>query len=532
MPKNTKMLSNTDALRRGNARAAWKRQLCLDYFSNQVNYKISNVVQFDDRDIHALIPLLVDISSVANESEEIQKEYFYAKLRVIEQDFVLTKDPSTRLPYLKKMYETVVTDWDIDWDNEAHIDRFFCSVAAQQMVGTMVEKLPLDVLGLYSNKNGAEMLDNISLLNFVYTRKFQNAISRKYKEMNAAIMVSTDYDDTPVTNIHEDVLITLADKAHNKGNVSTFDPTTVNESTLRYFLGGEINGMSASFPNTENPNVMDTIHFKTKDFVNEFITQLCNLSRQTLNEFRTTDVYVKNSLGNRKDLLFINGKSVSALIAEKKEDLGNKAAAEYAVAEMLRDAMTDGKSVVSLMRPRVLEGGKVSFVHQELKVDLDKLNQIERNRNHNAFRRALDYIGLFKIRPKFASNENRDAIQSDIKNREEYKNALKSAEEKFVRVYNETSKQIRDRNAERELKGKHPVKDKFLYNFPEVSIAEENELDNGNQMIENNPVVVNDDNRQRMNSISEVIEDNNLSIEQPIHENSFSKSVNLNGSVK
>jgi hypothetical protein len=78
MSKNTVMLSNEAALREGNARAVWKRELTLEYFRN-VKYNINQVAPFDHRDMYSLIPLLVDISSVANEPEDVKKEYFLAK---------------------------------------------------------------------------------------------------------------------------------------------------------------------------------------------------------------------------------------------------------------------------------------------------------------------------------------------------------------------------------------------------------------------------------------------------------------------
>ena len=529
MPKNTKMISNEDALRRGHARALWKRNMTLDYFNNQVKYKINQVVPFDHRDIFSLVPLLIDISSVANQPDEIKKEYFLAKLQVIEQDFVLTKDPKTRLPYLKRMYETVKTDCDIDWDDEAQIDHLFCSTLSQQMLGMMVERLPEEVLSLYHDKEGAKKLDDISLLNYVYTSRFQNAVSRKYKELNKAINLGTGINDTQVYHMLEDIDIAISSPTLNKGNVATFDPYTLNESTRRYFLDGEIKDLKSYIPNAMNPKKIDVTHHNTNEFIDGFANYLYGVHSQTVNEFRVAGIYTKDSTGNNKDLVFINGKSASELVAEKQAELGDAVQAEHTVAEMLRSAMTDGKSVVTLMRPKILEGGKVAFIHQELKVDLDKLNQVDREQNHNVFRRALDYVGLFKIRPRFVTNEERDANQASIKDSIDYKNALKSAEEKFVKVYNSNSQKIRDNDALKESKGKHVVKNKFVYTYPEVSIEEEeNELDNG---IENEQNIEDNAFREHLPSVIEAIEGVDHDVQEPIHEENLSKSVDLDTSI-
>ena len=524
MPENTIMISNEAALREGFARAAWKRNICLEYFRN-VNYKVSAITPFDDRDLHSLIPLLVDISSVIDKSEDEKKAYFLAQLQIIERDFVLTKDPSTRLPYLRRMYEEVRTDYDIDWNDPAQIDHLVCSTASQQMIATMGVKMPQEVFSLFPTKNEAQRLDSISMKNFINTRKFQNAVSRFDPDLNRQMGLGGVNEECPNTKIQDDITLAFA-KAYDDGsNVAMLDPTAVSDFTKKLLLGDDIEEDYID-------NYDEEVHFDRNDAIYEFIGRCASVSMQTVNEFMTTELY--SSVDNKYNFLFINGRSAKDLVSEKmkRENIGD-VAAKRAVGEMVRNALVDGKSIVSLMRPVVLEGGKVSFSHQEIKVDLDKLNKIERKEKHNIFRRILHAIGI-RIPNKYPSNEARENYQSAIKGDLQYQATMKKAEKDFITAYNQHSLKTREKELENERKaqqkgkGETVAKNKFLNAFPEISnVIPDSEHDELNQSIYNDPEKV------RLTSIMEDLqEDEEYEFSEAIDENELDKSKEFESNVK
>ena len=135
--------------------------------------------------------------------------------------------------------------------------------------------------------------------------------------------------------------------------------------------------------------------------------------------------------------LFINGKSIRDTIRELQEDQRYTAFQAQAIAgKMLTGALTDGKSIVTMMQVVTGKGGKTEFHHQEVKVDLDKLNQVDKEEtNYSLFRRFLDWAHIWKIQ-RFKSNDARDVAQEKLRNSEAFKNALRAAEDKFINRYN------------------------------------------------------------------------------------------------
>lgn len=521
---NTNMLSNESALREGYARAAWKRNICLEYFRN-VKYKVSAITPFDDRDLHSLIPLLVDISSVVDRPEEEKKAYFLEQLKVIERDFVLTKDPSTRLPYLRRMYEEVRTDYNIDWDDPAQIDHLVCSTASQQMIAMMGVKMPQEVCSLYPTKNEAQRLDSISMKNFINTRKFQNAVSRFDPDLNRQMGLGGVNEECPNTIIQDDITLAFA-KAYDDGsNVAMLDPTAVSEFTKKLLLGDDIEEDYIDHYDME-------VHFDRNNAIDEFIGRCASVSMQTVNEFMTTGLYY--SADDKYNFLFINGRSAKDLVSEKmKRDNIDDVAAKRAVGEMVRNALVDGESIVSLMRPVVLEGGKVSFSHQEIKVDLDKLNKIERKEKHNIFRRILHAIGI-RIPNKYPSNEARERNQEALKGDSQYQATMKTAEKNFITAYNQYSLKTREKEMENERKAQQEGKDnavaknKFLNAFPEITNAiPDSDLDALNQSI------YNDTEKVRLTSIVEDLkEDEEYEFSFAIDEDDLDASKEFEPNVK
>jgi hypothetical protein len=124
--------------------------------------------------------------------------------------------------------------------------------------------------------------------------------------------------------------------------------------------------------------------------------------------------------------LFINGKSVRETIRELNEEQNETLFNAQAIAgKMLTKALTDGKSIVTMMQVVTGKDGKTEFNHQELKVDLNALNKADKKENnYSRFRRFLDLLHIYKIK-RFKTNDDRDTAQEKMRNSKEFKDAPK-----------------------------------------------------------------------------------------------------------
>ena len=177
------------------------------------------------------------------------------------------------------------------------------------------------------------------------------------------------------------------------------------------------------------------------------------------------------------DMLFINGKSFLQISQEMAEKHGykrnNRAVGDMLAGKILRDALTDGKSVVSLLRMSYTTQGTVKFTHQDVKVDLDKLNEVDRQETkYSYFRRLLDRFGIFKIQ-KYPTNASRDAKQAKTREKTKHHNAMREAENKILELYSTIKPE--------------PNKDKNLANIIPKLVRHEDVPENkiGEQIIEN-----------------------------------------------
>ena len=524
MPKNNVMLSNYDALKEGNERTAWKLNKTWEYFEN-VNYKVSDIKGFDYRDTFSLCTLLIDISGVMDQSEDVKEEYFKGELKKFERDFILTNDPSTRIPYLRRIYNEIATHCDIDWDDPEQIDHLFSSMLAQQAIGTLGEKLPREILSLCTTEEEAKEIDLINMKNSNNIGEFQAIMSSQYPDMVKKIRCSPGLKAGPFTELTFTASRQFTEPSAVNDNVIIFDPTS-SEIIKKHLLGDEFDYVTEVQDFPDDPTDIRIEHYTQDDVARNFTDAITEISRKTINEARLINVFTKGAEHDYRELVFINGKSLKDIYNEKLRDLEGSDdinfKANIATGKALRDAITDGRSVVTVMRPTLLNDGKVAMTHQEIKVDLDKLNKIERKEKHNAFRRALDFLRIYRIKPKYASNEARDAVQAEFKSSDEYKNGLKEAEKNFIKIFNENSKISRDQEQELLEKDPKTVIDPFLAAYPEVSLLEENdEPQINNQDLGNEP------NRQNI-AVNEALENNrNVEIEPMKNDDSLNKSTHI-----
>ena len=532
MPKNTNMLSNKVALEAGIDRAAWKLELGAEYFFKEVTYDVAKLDFFDHREIRTIAAMLIDISSVANETEDVKREYYIGKLHVFEQEFLFSKDPEAKNRLLKKIYEEIATDIDIDWDNPAEIDHVACSLRVQQVLGTIADKTPQDVLKVYNTVSEAKRLDNISLKNMMNLGVFQNTLVEQCpKEIASKITAGMNFDGYAY-RFRNDIINAFVKANEDGTNVATFDPNT-SETFKKHFLGDEFDLVfTKRSTDPLEPDAMIEEHYTSDDATKNFMEYIYGISSGTVNEYIVMSGYLTGH--SKEEMLFINGRPMSEIIAEQEAVYANdptpRKTALISAGRILRDALTDGNSVVSIMRPYLVEGGKVAFNHQEIKVDLDKLNKIERQEKHNVFRRMLHAIGI-RIPHKYASNQERERNQSAIKSDPQYQAALKNAEKKFIDAYNKNSREKRDEETRKLNDPNHKkpvVKDPLFNNYPEISPTKPDyNPDIINESIHNESV------RENLPSITEALdEDGERDFSQIIDEHELDKSKEFDPNVK
>jgi hypothetical protein len=135
-----------------------------------------------------------------------------------------------------------------------------------------------------------------------------------------------------------------------------------------------------------------------------------------------------------KDVLIINGRNLREI---GKDFKGNWEERETAAGKVLREALLNGEPV-TIVTSTFDNNGKVTFHNKDIRLDLDKLNAMDREKNHNIFRRALDTIGLWPIPKKYPTNKERDEkINAALANPDSaHQKRVKDFEDTFIKEYN------------------------------------------------------------------------------------------------
>ena len=527
---NEVMFSNEQALRRGIERAKWKIDTAIEYFEKEVKYDYKKKCFFDHREVHTIAALFIDISSVANAPEDVKKAYYISELKKFEEEYILSDDEERKARFMQRLCDNLATSIDIDWDDERAIENLACSYRAQQAPGTTVERIPFEVLSMFGHKDDVQAFDSIGVKNMIHLTKFASALAARFPNL-ADILVCPDLHNADY-KFRESIIEKMQVARDNGTNQVIIDPTE-SEVMKKVLLGDEFR-IVESKPNRLDPDEYDENIFDEMQAMQSFAKAIYTISGSTMNEYMTVSGYKGERGDNRSDLLLIDGRPLTDIAKEKQQELRNNGGAStmtYAALEgtVLRDALCAG-SVITVMRPNMLPGGKIAFSYQEVKVNLDALNKFERNEKHNAFRRALDYLGIWKIKPKYPSNEQREAMQAERKISAEYQQSIKDAEKKFIDTYNKNSQEKRAAENEKQKKSEKPVQRNKLYQgFPEVSNAADDRArdENINEPVNNNN---NDLVREALPTIIEELEeDKDIEVSSPIiPEDDNAKEMNVN----
>ena len=400
---------------------------------------------FDVRHPTDIASLIIDTTNVPEEEREA---YFLNQTEQIVRAFYTLDEktnkpyPDAIKPYIKMVYDKMTCDTNINWDSVEDVERLLATMQASQSFATLVQDFPSVIFDLYPTVEEISRLDNLTAKSSLIVHDALIALDDKPNpdpdvEPGMASFNNSGNNDTFVNRMISELGHPLFDARLTRSDVIYID-AVASDFTKKHFLDEPF-----EFDN----EYLYTNHNYSKDYLECFSRSYKQTSVEQM-----PDKAIEEAIDDSFFLyerLFINGKSIRDSIRELQEEQNYSAYDAQAIAgKMLTNALTDGKSIVTMMQVVTAKDGMTEFRHQEVKVDLDQLNRVDREEtNYSLFRRFLDWAHIWKIQ-RFKSNDDRDAAQEKMRNSEEFKNALRAAENKFIDRYNseEVQKEIARKN--------------------------------------------------------------------------------------
>ena len=464
------MFTNPEVLKKARESFNWKKATACEVVETVPNpFNIKNTGStFDVRYPEDIAALIVDMSGVPENEREA---YYREQTERIAKAF-FTLDEKTNLPYpeaikpyIKQVYERMTATMDINWDSVEDVERLLATEKASQSFATLVTDFPGVFFELYPTPDDIRRIDNLTAKSSLICHDI-----RIFLGSNAETIMDSDKRDFIIqsNNSFENELISeLGHRvidARIKGDEDIHLDFSASDLTKKYFLDEPIefdNGGMLLY--TNDSYAKDYLMYLARSYKHTSVEQVSDKVISQASDYDTPEY----------DRLYINGKSARDSIIELKAQGYSGFEAQATVGKMLKNALTDGKSIVTMMRVVTAADGKTEFSHQEIKIDLDKLNQVDKKEtNYSRFRRFLDWAHIWKIQ-RFKSNDARDAAQEKLRSSEKFKNALREAENKFINRYN--SDEVQDK-----ITRNNPALAEVI---PKIVRAEEFEK---NDQIENN----------------------------------------------
>ena len=396
---------------------------------------------FDVRHPTDIASLIIDTTNVPEEEREA---YFLNQAEQIARAFY-TLDEKTNMPYpeaikpyIKMVYDRMTCDMNINWDSVEEVERLLATMQASQGFATLVKDFPSVVLELYPTVGDIDRLDSLTAKSSLIVHDAYIALDDK-PDPNLSVEPGTPaFNKSGEYNTFENRMISELGHpvydARLTGSDTIYLDAVASDYTKKHFLDESFE-FDNGYPYTSD-------HY-SKDYLDNF----SRAYKQTSVE-QMPDKAIEQAIGDsffRYERLFINGKSIRDSIRELQEEQNYSAYdAQIVAGKMLTHALTDGKSIVTMMQVITAKDGKTEFRHQEVKVDLDQLNRVDKEEtNYSVFRRILDWAHIWKIQ-RFKTNDDRDTAQEKMRNSKEFKDALRAAEDKFINRYNseEVQKEI------------------------------------------------------------------------------------------
>lgn len=425
MPKE--MLTNPELFVNVASSLKWKIDNVTAYSSKQ-----PEKTGYDTRHINDIAPLIIDVSHLPAEEQEAAYD---AEVKKMGAAFY-TYDPATDRPYPDAVRPYIVAFFDrirnitgseMDWEDPKKIADLLLAMKASQAIGTLVGDFQSIILDLYPDHDSITKFDASVSQTYMLYLKVGVAMARAGVDVEEYVPIGTKHLDSFDQDLQQQVIGAVYDATINGEDTVVLDPT-VTDLAKKHFLRIPFSEMHYG----------GMAEYTNDDYLVDYMNRLSIAYSCTSVEQQMVGRINDGSNGafNSYDLISINGRTIHEIINEKVNGGSDENTAEREAAQMFREALTDGKSVVDLMSVSFNKDGKVAFHHKNIKVDLNKLNAANKEVNYGRFRKFLDRIGLWKIPNKYPTNDARDAAQVSVKNSDEFKNLLRATEDKLIECYN------------------------------------------------------------------------------------------------
>lgn len=322
---------------------------------------------YDHRDMIPMSYLLIDFDSV---SEDKREETYKNELAKMQAAFD-TLDPKTGRPYpeaikpyLKLLYDQTagVMNYDVDWNDKKEVMKFVRAITLIQTASTMFKKFPREYLEIFPDANertkiNAKVLRNQGLYNRAH-EKLKNDYNIHLSTLNQLTLIS--YPTANNTRFLEYFDYTSAQAILNDSKDIVFDPS-VDPILVDYFSGIPV--VSEQFDIVEEQMAPYDTDMAGYD--------IWGAIEDVFKSSHTESFTVKEYHIKPEDHLIINGRPLAELINEKGWEFSDF---RVVASDILRNALTDGKSRVELMKFNHDLDGNIKFDYYQLKLDLSKLN--------------------------------------------------------------------------------------------------------------------------------------------------------------
>jgi hypothetical protein len=395
------------------------------------------LIKYDERNLFSLAMLITDMSGVAEENRE---KYFKAEYTKIHQAFDTSDpnqpnrpDPQKIKPYVEKMYQSVLTDLDnIDCDDPTQIQWSIHSFLSTQMLSTIIEDYPAECMDFFPTHADRARVDAICVRAYALQLQMQKSLYEEKLNVEEYFKtIGKNMSFYANQSILEEQQHGIFDATLQKKDFVMLDPA-VSDTTAKFFMKKPLMAFD-DYADNQGPVTVDE-----NAYAKHYVDQLAAVPLNTAFSYQILNAAVDgSSILEKEDILVINGKPLSQIYREQKVDGIHWQGEREAAGRILRDALLNGEPV-TVLNLSVSKDGKVEFQNKDIRLDLDKLNQLDREQNHNIIRRALDTIGLWPIPPKYPSNKVRDEkLSAALENPDSvHQKQVKAIEDELIQAYN------------------------------------------------------------------------------------------------
>lgn len=404
-------------------------------------------IDYDHRDLYTLALLTVDLSNIPEEQHEsyfkAEYEKIHAAFDVSDPNNIKRSDPQKVKPYIKKMFECVLTDLStLDYNDPKDVQKVIHTMLATQMLSIKIKDYPDVAMELYPTHEDKARIDAITAKALAV--QLEARVQMSYEgldEIGKYFMTIGGVTQKNTGQLLKAELIHKMFDTNLPRNAPVMLDPTANELSTKFF-------MNESFV-VEDDIGVGPEEFTEYNYGKYYVEQLSDCIMNTSFEYQTFVPACENStvLGNQ-DLLIINGKPLGKILEKYRAQGYRGPEVGMMAGQHLREALLKGEPV-TVITSSVSKDGEIRFNNKDIKLDLDKLDIAKLNQQHydsyHPFRKWLDRIGLIPIRLPYLNNEQRDAKQAKIAAdpKSAHQKQIKAIENEYIRAYNSIDRETK-----------------------------------------------------------------------------------------